>query len=368
MYHDPELGDIGSTSYFRIGLPGNQTLPHGAVYDSIRLVLVDNNYSIGDTLSPITLNVHRLTQPLKTREDGYLYNTSSFAYSPDLLGSVSFVPRPKSQDTLHISLDDNFGNELFDLLKNKDDRILNSDNFFNYFKGVALTYDESDNTILGFSILGTLPAIRLYYHYSDFTVLHKILDFTISSPATLQFNHFSIHNPTEAWPAKQSEKLAARMTDNKTFVEGGTGLVTRFEIPYLKNLSELYQNMQILRAELILEPARDTYKNIKLPEKISLYYSDRLNRFVSPVLVPATGNVQQGTLVVDEVFQEETSYTFNITDFISSKLTEESDDIPALLLSISTDELYKTADRLVLGSQLNRNNKIKLKIYYMNYE
>lgn len=366
-YHDPGIGDVSASGYFRIGLPGSRVVPHDAEFDSIKLILVDNNYSIGDTLSPIILNVHRLNQILKTSDDGFLYNTSSFGYDPEVLGSAAFMPRPNRNDTLEIDLSDTFGNELFNLIKSKDDRILNLDNFFSYFKGLMLTYDDSDNAILGFSISEEMPAIRLYYHYFNFSVINKYMDFAINNSATLQFNHFAI-NPIIALPDKQSLKLSSRLTDNMSFVEGGTGIVTRFEIPYLRNLRELYSNMQILRAELILEPARNTYKNIKLPKKISLYTSDRLNRFGSPIRVTSTGNIMTGFLVIDDVFQEETSYTFDITDFISSKIIEETDDIPALLLSITPEDLNSKLDRLILGSQLNHENKIKLKIYYMNYE
>jgi hypothetical protein len=370
MYHDPKIGDIQSTSYFRMGLPGSRIVFRGAVYDSICLILVDNNYSIGDTMVPMTLQVHRLSQHtvLKTREDGYLYNTSSFAYDPELFGSATFIPRPNRNDTLSIKLDDSFGNELFNLLKTRDDKILNLDNFFTYFPGLALTFDETDNAILGYSNSGDLPTMRLYYHYFDFSILHKYFDFSINSAPSLQFNQIEIKNPVEEWPVKQTEKLSSRLTHNMSYLQGGTGIVTRFEIPYLKNLRELYSNTQVLRAELILEPAKDSYKTLKLPTKTSLYGSDHLNRFSSPLQVPITGGIQIGTLVIDDIFQEETSYSFDVTDFINTRLTAQSDEIPALLLQITPEDMYKTTDRLVLGSQLNSTNKVKLKIYYMNYE
>jgi hypothetical protein len=370
MYHDPKIGDIQSTSYFRIGLPGTRIVFHGAVYDSIRLILVDNNYSIGDTLVPITLQVHRLSQKtvLKTRDDGYLYNTSSFSYNPELFGSVTYIPKPHRNDTLNIKLDDSFGNELFNLLKTRDDKILSSDNFFTYFPGLALTFDESDNAILGYSCSGALPTMRLYYHYFDYSVLHKYFDFSISDATYLQFNQIEIKNPVEEWPGKQTEKLSSKLTHNMSVVQGGTGIVTRFEIPYLKNLRELYSNTQVLRAELILEPAKNTYNIFKLPAKTSLYGTDHLNRIGQYISVPNVGGIQTGTLVIDNMFQEETSYSYDITDFISTKLNAESDDIPALLLQITPDDMFKTTDRLVLGSQSNPDSKVKLKIYYMNYE
>jgi hypothetical protein len=370
MYHDPKIGDIRSTGYFRVGLPTSRTVPHGAVYDSIKLIMLDNNYSIGDTLVPFTLNVHRLSHHtvLKTRDDGYLYNTSSFSYNPEVLGTATFIPRPNRNDTINIPLDDAIGNEIFNFLVNKDDRISNLDNFYTYFPGLAITFDETDNAILGYSTTSALPTIRLYYHYFDFSTLNKYFDFAITSANTLQFNHVDIENPVEEWPAKQTGKLSSRLTHNLSYVQGCTGIVTRFEIPYLQKLREIHSHMQILHAEFILEPARDTYKSLQLPEKISLYSSDNLNRFGTALQIPISGGTLVGTLVIDDIFQEETSYSFDITDFISAKLTAETDDIPSLLLSITPDDMYKTTDRLILGSQVNSENKIKLKLYYMNYE
>ncbi len=80
-----------------------------------------------------------------------------------------------------------------------------------------------------------------------------------------------------------------------------------------------------------------------------------------------TGSALIGNLVIDDVYQEETSYTFDITSFIQTKITEATDDIPALLITVTPNDIYRTADRLILGSQTNSDSKVKLKVYYMNY-
>jgi hypothetical protein len=140
------------------------------------------------------------------------------------------------------------------------------------------------------------------------------------------------------------------------------------EFPYLKELRAFYDNMNVLRAELIVEPARNTYKTINLPENVSLFETDKLNRFGNAIYDLNTSSILKGDLVIDEVYQEDTYYSFDITDFISSKLTEASDDVPALLITITPDEFYKKLDRVIFGSKKNPDNKVKLKLYYMNYE
>jgi len=264
-------------------------------------------------------------------------------------------------------LDDSFGQELFDLFMAKDEKILTIDNFLNYFKGLVVTFNESDNAILGFKVAESLPAMNLYYHYSDVVAVSQHMSFPINSSGILQFNHFNIDNPVVEWPANQKEKLYAQLTENKTYVQGGTGIATRFEIPHLRSLLELHENMQVLRAELVLEPARNTYKLFKLPEKISLYNTDRLNRIGSPIRDDISGDILNGNLVIDNLYQEETSYTFDVTSFISQEISAARDNVPALLLTITPEDLNKYPSRLILGSQLHEDNTVKLKIYYMSY-
>ena len=104
-----------------------------------------------------------------------------------------------------------------------------------------------------------------------------------------------------------------------------------------------------------------------MPKRVGLYSSDQYNRFGSILLNVNSGSPLVGTLVIDEVYQEGTRYTFDVTSFIQTKITEATDDIPALLVTISPNEIYTTTDRLVLGSQINSDSKVILKLYYMNY-
>jgi len=368
-YHDPEIGDVSASSYFKLMLPDFRTVPVNSIYDSLTLIMVDNDYYIGDTLQPITIHVHRVEQTIRVREDNYLYNTSKFNYFAEPLGSRTYKPRPNTplRDTVSVRLSDDLGNELLQLFLDKDDRILQMDNWLSYFKGLTLQGDISDEAIVGFKTASAVPVMRLYYHYEDFTSISQYRDFPIFAYAINQFNHFEITNPLIDLPGSQKDKLPAKYTDKQSFIQSGTGIVTRLEIPYLKTLLALHQNMQILRAELILEPVRNTYKTILLPARVSLFQSDKYNRFGAPVLNMNTGSALIGNLVIDNVYQEETSYTFDITSFIQTKITEATDDIPALLITVTPNDIYRTADRLILGSQTNSDSKVKLKVYYMNY-
>jgi hypothetical protein len=384
-YDDPEFGTISANSYFRVVLPGrdlnNSTtsyydIPNDAVFDSLQLFLAYNEYYTGDTTLPFAIHVHRLKSTLKPNEDGYFYNNDSIAAYPESFGYASFKPKPLSSDTVWIDLNPDFGNELFELLMESADKVKDNEFFLSYFKGLMLTYDAGNKAIIGFqfpSISETAkiqPVMRLYYHYFEYTKISKYYDFTIQgNDYGLQFNQFTLQHPALVdFPTAQYLKLDAYNTENHcSYAMAGVGIVTRIEIPYLKNLLELYDNIKILDASLELQPLKNTYKTFTLPSGLSLYTTDNRNRY-GQAISDKYGKAQEADLKIDMLYQEETWYSFDITGFLGSQLEEETDNIPAMLLTVSADDLYRTLGRVVLGSQLNAENKVKLKIYYMNYE
>lgn len=374
-YHDPEFGRISANGFFRVSLPSDKNLPKGSVFDSAKLILLYNDYFVGDSLQNMTINVHRLKDKIRIdKATGlYLYNKSMLGVYPELMGSHTFMPRHLKNDTVWIGMNDDFGLELFNLLYNKELQVENNTNFQNYLKGFRLSSNITDKAIIGFKYptYGSSnmknPAIRLYFHYKQYEYKNAYVDFPIGEFDISQFNQFAVDDEVVDLPELQDLKVPASQLNGKSYVMAGVGVVTRFEIPYLKNLNSLHENVKIVSAVLQIEPMKNTYKNFELPEKICLYTSDNRNRFMS-VLTNSRGSTQYANLVIDKVDQVETWYTFDVTSYIQKELNDESDETPALLLTIPPDNLYKTVERLVLGSQKNSTNKVTLKVYYMFYE
>ena len=321
-YYDPEFGRISANGYFRVSLPANKNLPKGAVYDSIKLFLVYNDYYAGDTLQNMTINVHRLKDKIRADKNSnlYLYNKSSIDVYPEIMGSVTFQPRPLRNDTVWISLSADFGQELFNLLENKEIQVEDNINFLNYLKGFRLSGSNTDEAIIGFkyppenssSEDTKNPALRVYYHYTQFEYKNAYMDFTIGTYDKSQFNQFLIDEEVISFPEQQDVKVPASEYDGKSYVIAGLGVVTRFEIPYLKNLNSLHENVKITEPILQIEPERNTYKKSGLPKQICLYTSDGINRFINPIVINGS-NIQYANLTIDYVDQIETCYTFNVT-------------------------------------------------------
>jgi hypothetical protein len=54
-----------------------------------------------------------------------------------------------------------------------------------------------------------------------------------------------------------------------------------------------------------------------------------------------------------------------VGDFLRKEMVKESDSKYGLMFTLPV--LSKVVDRLVLGDQTNKENKIQLKIYYITY-
>jgi hypothetical protein len=379
-YYDSQFGTLTSSSFFRVNPASNisgSTIPDDAVFDSIKLFLRYNSYYSGDTLAPFTINVHRLKEKMKSNDDNYFYNNDSVEAYSSLFGKTTFVPHPNSTDTVWVTLDHDFGQELFNLVEDNDEVVKDNDQFHDYFQGFLLHYDVTNNAILGFQFPASesdtaTPCMRMYFHYSDQGINRESLDFEvqtynyINSNEKLQFNRFGI-NSSMPLPTSQRSKLPASSTNNCSYAMAGVGIVTRFEVPFLKELLSLHDDVHIVDAVLEIEPARNTYINDSLPDAISLYETDKLNNFGDAVQ-DKYGDSQTPYFQLDWLYQEETYYRFDVTSFVQEKLALETDEIPAMLLSVSGEEFYKTTQRIVMGSRDNPKNKVTLKIYYINVE
>lgn len=390
-YNDNEFGTVSSSSFFRfktISVNGS-TIPDNAVFDSIRIFLQYNNYWVGDTMAPFKLNLYRLKGKLDPQDDNFYYNTDSIATYSNTIGTATFMPRPishrdsrgKKSDTIWVKLDQNFGQELFNLVENNDDIIKEADRFTNYLQGFMLHYDVTNQAILGFSFpsitytnMDTVsPRMRLYYHHTEQTVRYKKLDFSIEQyektnySNKLQFNKIELTNPKFILPATQKDKVPAYLTNHKTYTMAGVGIMTRIEFPYLKNLLTLYENIHIVDAVLEIEPARNSYITMDLPKNLSLFETDKFNN-IGAQIKNKYGQVQTPVFNLDELYQEDTYYRFDVTQFLQDQLLLLTDQTPALLMTISGDNYYSTLQRLVSGSSSNSRDRVKLKIYYITIE
>lgn len=372
-YDDPVFGKVHAESYFQLSsssynLQTTSTDTEGAnyVFDSIRMVLVPDKYYYGDTTKVQSISVHRLSQKLKSsaEDDTNFYNNTTFNYDAVNIGSTSFTPKPFSQDTVFVKMDNAFGEALFQKLKKRE--ITTQDEFLEYFKGLVIRSTTANSSaVIGFQVAGTL---QMYYSKQVTDSETSILkEFTIQD-VSKQYNRITLDRTgtiLKDLPGT-TERLSSNLTDNSSYIQSGTGLACRIDFPNIKQLKYITEKGAIVDAQLIIRPVNNSYsKSYPLADSLQVFVADKLNR-ISGTLNSASGSPIYAVLnKAEDEFDENIGYSIPLGTFMQNEMLKISDSKSALILTMPT--ISKAVDRLVLGNQKNVGNKIQLKIYYISY-
>lgn len=371
-YDDPLFGKVKADSYFQVSTSSfnlysenSDTDATGYVFDSIAMILRYDDYYYADTTKVQTLNIHRVTKKFKPNvDDDSFYNNSALDYNSASLGTITYKPKPIGKDSINIKLDNEFGLELFNKFKNNE--ISTTSEFTDYLKGFVLKSDSNTSgSVIGFNLSSVL---RLYYSKGkgDTEDFYE-KEFTISDVAK-QFNSVSSDRAGTLIQDLPLSKinLSSSYTGNKGFIQSGTGIVCRVDFPNIKQLKYLSDKGAIVDAKLIMKPAKNSYsKMFPLPEKLSVYVVDRLNR-IKTTLTDSSGESLVATLNNEnDEFDESVSYQLSLGAFLQKEILKESDSESGLVFTLPI--LSKVVDRVVLGDQTNNESEMKLQIYYITY-
>jgi hypothetical protein len=365
-YKNNEIGTINCSSYFDVEFSAFDAIDKAAVFDSADFMLRYSRYSFGDTTSLMSVSIHELTEKITLNTNGYLYNTSKFKFSPVSLGTKLFYPRPtdSSDSVVYIPVN-SYGETLFNLIKSGDVLTTQRDLFLDYMKGFVLTTDAGEkNAVIGFKADATNLLFRIYYHIEKETHEEKQLTITMGTSGN-QFNSIQhdftgtdLNNLTP-----DNNEISSTLTKNKAFLLGFVGLMPKINFPTLQNVM-LENRWKILKAELVIEPVKSSYDFFALPKDLNLYETDKHNKN-NGTLLNESGNTLVASFVLDNLYRDETSYTFDITNFISTELSDKYfDPEHGLLIGLSESVYKSTLGRLVVEG---RNPPIKLKLYYLTY-
>ncbi|WP_299664576.1 DUF4270 family protein [uncultured Polaribacter sp.] len=366
---DDHLGHLTAKSYLQL-TTNTFSLDTDAIYDSIGIILNYDTYYYGDTTKIQTYTVHRVSQTIVPEEGTDFYNTSSLNYDSESLGSLSFTPRPnKSTDSLYIPIKDALGEEIFD--KIIDNEINSSDDFLQYFKGIAIVPDTTlDSHVLGFHTLtaettASNSRMRLYYTVKDDDNEDNnyFIDFTITSEAN-QFNEISSNvTATLLGDFENGEDIKqSTNTNNLIFTQGGTGISSRIEIPSIKKLTEISNTGTVLSAELTFIPSNSSNSDL-LEDALLVYIVDHKNRILNE-LTDIDGNAVNAVLNDEgNEFNSNTYYSIDLSGFVEEILQTEADLNYAIMIQFS--DYNSIVKNLVI--QNDTENEIKLTVKYLNY-
>jgi len=364
QYKDNIFGSINCNSYFDLAYESFSELDEKAVYDSSAFILQYSNYNYGDTTSLMSISIHRLTENIVPYDKSYLFNTSSFHYEPQATGTVSFYPVPHSSDTAVSIPVNSLGEELFNLIRVKDEKISTQEWFTDYLKGFVLTSGTTNNkALLGFKASSERLVLKIYYHL-DKEEPEK-MEITIKmGEATHQFNNvkYDLTNTSLYNIKMEKNEVPSTETGNQVFMQGMIGLIPKLRFPSLQDILAA-DRWKILKAELIIEPVQFSYDVFRLPDSLYIYKTDKENR--RAILNNDDNKPMIASFEFDKYLPENNRYTFNITTYINQELFNAFvDSENGLMIGLNEDKLESSFGRLLVEG---KHPPVKLRIYYLSY-
>ena len=362
-YIDPEFGTVRCASYFEL-LPATYTIDSEAEFDSIAMYLKFDKYYYNDTLQQNTIQVKELNETLKAYSGNDFYNTGSFAYKEENLGSLSYTPRPISADSLEIRLSDSLGIDIFKEFQEKS--ITNLAEFNAHFKGVGLLPGETeDGSIIGFSLASEDSYMRLYFSTAEETErVANHIDFTInttSSPIPF-FNQITAEEPNEYLKTLTDKEIDLKSTnaEGRSFIQSGVGIATRIQFPHIKSIYDIPGEGTILNAVLKIKPAAQSYDDhLILRDSLSVYLVDSNNDLTEQLSYVAVLN--RDNQEFNDIY-----YELPLSSYIEKLLVTERYTGEALVLL--PDNYNSTVDRFILNGNNNSDYSTTLELTYSIYD
>jgi hypothetical protein len=354
-HRDEQLGQITATPYFQVTSTGDINFEdQNFAYDHLSLVLPLDHYSYYDTLLPLTLKVHRVTEDITT-ENGYLYNSTAFQIGNESLGSITLRPRP-NYDSIEIQLSDVLGQEIFQKAMNGSEDLTTA-NFSEYIRGFAVLPDTSSSAcIVG---LKTNPSLRLHYYDKSTTpITKKWLTFGVQTSSSLFFTNVTCDRKNtnlEIMPSPK-DRLSSRQTNESAYIQAGGGLALRVDLPYLRTLKQL-DNFFVGRAILEIYPVRKSAtRSTRLPTQLKVFKADKRNAIYESVEAMAT-------LIEDIELGRDTYYTFDATEFVNVQMELQSLNENALIFTTDSETYPVSAERIYAAAP-GYEYKTRLRIYF----
>lgn len=362
FHRDELLGEALAAPFFELGLDTwNNGRPekNTTAFDSLTLVLEYDGYAAFDTTLWQTISVHQLREQLEL-SDGYaLYNNSAFLYRETPLGSVRFRPSPGGTGELEIRLADDFGQDLFEKIRDADAALDSETEFKSYFPGLVLRPDTTQNAaVLGFS---NTPQMRLYYRdLSDLSSEQLTITFSCDpSIDEITFNYIqgdrgqTMLNPLTSGHQTQ---LDSRLSGDMAALQAGTGIQTRITLPYMLSLVENKPEVLIADAQLKIRPIlAEASEQFDLPQTLEVYWAGE-------DLVPVAQNPYPAYLTTDPEFGREVYYQIDVRDFAEQLLKNTIDDDMGLLLTTREEAYDISMDKIIMGNDQHASAPMELLI------
>lgn len=366
-YTDSYFGRVKATAFVDF-IPKAYYIDDAAVFDSVVLNLPYDGFYYNDTLLQKTVKIQELSKEIRFKNDqSYFYNTSDIAASSTIIGQKTFLPRI-SKDSLTVTLNNSFGQNLFEKIQNN---IINDeDQFTDYFKGLKISADDSeDASIMGFT--ATNSYIRLYYTIPGQEATESQFIDLIYNAATNP-KHFSkiesdrSGTPLEALNGQETEGKSVNL-GNHSFIQSGMGITTKLTFPSIRDISTVTTgNGDIFKARVKMKLNNTNYSKKLYPsDSLYLYVVDQNNDIVVRL------NESTGKPVMAYVDRQDSEtndvYLVAPVDVYLKNVINNADYARYGLIFIPKN-YNSTTERLVLNGENNSEYKSRLELTYVVYD
>lgn len=353
-----EARSFASFAYVTNDLPEQK----GIRFDSLVLEL-DYAYSVGDTLTPFTLQIHQLQKPLDI--GAVRYNTQSVAYQTQTLIQKSFLPQFREENRkIRMRMPDALSRTFYEKLVSKE--INSAETMSDYWKGMAFLSPSTANVFLAFNLTSSNSGIRLYYRGNDINQTAGNLLFPFQAGQFTQLTNNRTGTPLQSLQ-RATDAVSSRLTQNSSFVVPGAFLSTRLEIPSLSEFIKPPGYIGLNKAELIIEPIRkDLRDNAPPPAQLGLYFTNSQNETneAVPGLVSGESSAVASYSYLPNEIELQDGYVFNITRYINQLIRGEAINRPMLLrVPVGQLTLKTMLQRAAFGNRQHTTDRIKLKLY-----
>ena len=241
-----------------------------------------------------------------------------------------------------------------------------TESFQEYLKGFVIRPDHDNTTVIGFR---DSVEIRINYSYTGSdgfkTSESKKI---VTGDRNYQYNNIDYDRSNTDFEdlGTSKKEIKSSETNGDTFIQSGTGVVTKIDIPSLHEFMHT-PGVSVNKAELIVETKNKIDGSYPAPETLMLFIANNNNNPISFVTYPFSGNEMQNALYIPgNSTGKDGRYEFDLIEYIKT-VNEPQNAGKTLMLSAGINRLFNSTNTLLIAKE-NQIPKIKLNIVYTQFE
>lgn len=386
---DEIYGDIRATGFQNVNILSTVLPADSAVVDSVKLNLRFSGYFTDPIPTRHRIQIGQVTDTLyagavyqSSREVDYVLDGAS---QIDVIGSTEFVTSPATDSVLSITLDQAYGNMLFDKLEP-----IREGTFRTFAPGeinpIAVISGDNSESLIVFNPGNSASNITVYFHYPNTDSLTYNFTFRNASGNSLpHFNQITVDRSNSKLSGLTGEgKFRTIDADpNEVYMNPATGVLPLVDIRevynFFKPIDTTGTNILNIMSSQILMPINpeDTSIYESNSGNLRYYFADEGGSFNGGAAVLNARNhiilnnnayLPQGTPAVNSGVLDNNTFSIvgNITLFTQTWIQDEIDEMVTDPVSEPfTEYLVMTP---ALNSSFNQTtffkDGIKIRVYY----